>query len=257
MFGICTLSIVPCRKESSSTSELVTQLLFGETYKVISKSEQWLQICTTDDNYTCWINFTQHTPVSVTDFKLLQKDFIVSDSVAMIYNMSIKSSSLITAGATLPNYSNGQFSINAIEFNSKANISNCLEIKPLSQITSIATQFLNTPYLWGGRSPFGIDCSGYTQLVFKLMGVQLPRDAKNQVNIGDTLSFISEAQCGDLAFFDNEAGDIVHVGIMLNQTDIIHAYGSVRIDKLDHFGIHNVNTKKYTHTLRIIKRVIE
>ena len=116
--------------------------------------------------------------------------------------------------------------------------------------------YINSPYLWGGRSPFGIDCSGFVQLVYRMNGIQLPRDASDQAKIGQTLSFIEEAEEGDLAFFDNNEGDIIHVGIMLEDNRIIHASGKVRIDKIDHQGIYNVDTKQYSHRLRIIKAII-
>ena len=116
--------------------------------------------------------------------------------------------------------------------------------------------FLNAPYLWGGKSPFGIDCSGFTQLVYKLNGYKLPRDSDQQVEMGHPLSFVDEAEPGDIAFFDNEAGKIVHVGILINNEKIIHASGRVRIDRFDHYGIHNSEVKGYTHHLRVIKRVL-
>ena len=116
--------------------------------------------------------------------------------------------------------------------------------------------FLNAPYLWGGRSPFGIDCSGFTQIIYKSIGFKLPRDAYQQATIGQTLSFIEESESGDLAFFDNEEGKIIHVGIMLSDNKIIHASGKVRIDSIDHQGIFNAETNRYSHKLRIIKRII-
>lgn len=123
-------------------------------------------------------------------------------------------------------------------------------------IRRFALKFLHAPYQWGGRSPFGIDCSGFTQVVFKLYGTTLPRDAYQQAELGKTLNFIHEAREGDLAFFDDEDGKITHVGIVIPDGKIIHASGKVRIDTLDHHGIYNHEEKKYTHTLRILKRVI-
>jgi cell wall-associated NlpC family hydrolase len=116
--------------------------------------------------------------------------------------------------------------------------------------------YLNSPYLWGGRTPFGIDCSGYSQIVYRMCGVDLPRDASQQAEVGDRLSFIEEATPGDLAFFDNNEGRITHVGILLGDNKIIHASGKVRVDRIDHQGIFNDEMHDYSHHLRLITRVI-
>jgi cell wall-associated NlpC family hydrolase len=116
--------------------------------------------------------------------------------------------------------------------------------------------YLNAPYLWGGKTPFGIDCSGFTQMVYKLNGYHLLRDASQQASQGIPLSFIEESEPGDLAFFDNEEGNIIHVGIMMENNYIIHASGKVRIDRLDHLGIYNADTNRHTHKLRVIKKII-
>ena len=116
--------------------------------------------------------------------------------------------------------------------------------------------FLNAPYLWGGKTPFGVDCSGFTQMVYKLNGYKLMRDASQQSKQGEALSFIEESEPGDLAFFDNEEGNIIHVGIIMDDNYIIHASGKVRIDRLDHLGIYNAEINKHTHKLRVIKKII-
>ena len=119
-----------------------------------------------------------------------------------------------------------------------------------------AFMYLNAPYLWGGKSPFGIDCSGFTQMVYKLNGYKLLRDASQQSKQGDALSFIEESEPGDLAFFDNDEGNIIHVGIIMEDNYIIHASGKVRIDRLDHLGIYNAEANRHTHKLRVIKKII-
>ena len=146
------------------------------------------------------------------------------------------------------------FEINSMKFNYQGSILN--KVLPKDKILHKAFLFLNTPFLWGGKTPFGMDCSGFTQMVYKLCGYHLLRDAKQQATQGEFLSFIEESEPGDLAFFDDEDGIINHVGIILNDYNIIHVHGKVRIDILDHSGIYNVDSQKHTHKLRVIKKIL-
>lgn len=256
--GICLLSVVPCRREPSGTSEMVSQLLFGEHYTVTEIKEDWIKITTAIDLYDCWISSKQHHKLPENDFQLLEKHPAVysADLVSLINDVEKNIQFPLTIGAVLPLIKSGLINIAGKQFMFDGSLS--AEKKPKAATDFIQTAFmlLNAPYLWGGRSPFGIDCSGFTQLVFKLNGIQLPRDAYQQVEKGFPLSFVEEAQAADLAFFDNEDGKIVHVGILLDQHQIIHASGSVRIDKYDHYGIFNGDTGKYSHSLRVIKRLL-
>jgi cell wall-associated NlpC family hydrolase len=120
----------------------------------------------------------------------------------------------------------------------------------------MAESFVNSPYLWGGRSPYGIDCSGLIQVIFKMIGEKLPRDASQQVTRGETVNFMNLTQVGDLAFFDDEEGNIVHVGMILPENRIVHSSGFVKIDRIDQQGIYNIETKRYSHKLRVIKRIL-
>ncbi|MBT8272203.1 MAG: C40 family peptidase, partial [Bacteroidia bacterium] len=128
--------------------------------------------------------------------------------------------------------------------------------KKKEHLINTAAMYMNAPYLWGGKTPFGIDCSGFTQMVYKINGYELLRDASQQASQGEALSFIEESEAGDLAFFDNADGDIVHVGIIMKDNYIIHAHGQVRIDRLDHSGIYNMDKRTHTHKLRVIKKII-
>jgi hypothetical protein len=255
-YGICYLSIIPCRKEPSSTSEMVTQLLFGETYTIIEDGEDWIQIKTTFDDYICWISSKQHSKISDIDFKSLKNNLQSSELVQVLNQLDNSFVFPITIGATLPNLIKGKIKIGVNNFIFEGATNDLNIKKTIKEIKETAYLFLNAPYLWGGRSPFGIDCSGFTQLVYKLNGYKLPRDASQQVDLGSPLSFVEEAEPGDLAFFDNEEGNIVHVGIVLENQQIIHASGCVRIDKFDHYGIFHSENKKYSHMLRVIKKVI-
>lgn len=257
-YGICLLSVVPCRKEPSNTSEMVTQLLFGEHYSVIETTGSWLKIKTAFENYECWINIKQHNRISESTFNQVQKQSPAysSELIQVIHNKNTNNSFPVSIGAALPFYSANKVGFEDHRFTFEGNVSKGTEKKTAKEIISTAYLFLNAPYLWGGKSPLGIDCSGFTQLVYKLNGYKMPRDASQQVELGSPLNFVEEAEAGDLAFFDNEEGKIVHVGILLDHEQIIHASGSVRIDRFDHYGIFNTDTKKYSHTLRVIKKVI-
>jgi hypothetical protein len=257
-YGICLLSAVPCRKEPDNTSEMVTQLLFGEPYTVTEITESWLKILTTFDNYECWINVKQHSKISETVFMRLQKEdpAYSSELIQVISNKLTKADFPITIGGRLPFLKDKKTGFDNLEFFFDGQSTLASKKNSTSEIISTAFLFLNAPYLWGGKSPLGIDCSGFTQTVYKVNGYQLPRDAAQQAELGFPLNFVEESEAGDLAFFDNEEGKIVHVGILLDNERIIHASGCVRIDKFDHYGIYNSDTKKYSHTLRVIKRVL-
>lgn len=257
MFGICNLSIVPCRAEASDKSEMVTQLLFGERFKIIEESSTWCKIKIAYDGYECWIGSKQYQAISGSTYMELEKSKAIHsfELVQVISSSNTAQLMPIVLGSTLPAFNGKTISIekNYYTYEGLTN-ENCV---PYSReaIVENAFLYLNSPYLWGGRSPFGIDCSGFTQLVFMLNGIKLKRDAFQQAEEGETLSFLEEAEEGDLAFFDNGEGRIIHVGIILKDNKIIHASGKVRIDSLDHEGIFNAETQKYSHRLRIIKRI--
>jgi len=259
MHGICNLSIIPCRKSPSDRSEMVTQLLFGETFEIIEDGEKWIRVKHSYDDYVSWIDKKQYQPISEKSFSALRKEthVISFDLVHPILNTNNDSLLPIVLGSSLHGFKNHEVEFDKVKYKYDGQI-----IKPhvskktRETIIEYSFLYLNTPYLWGGRSPFGIDCSGFTQLVFKLNGVPIPRDASQQAKEGNDIDFIEEAQPGDLAFFDNDAGKIIHVGIVMGNNKIIHASGKVRIDKLDHYGIYNEEKKAYSHQLRIIKSML-
>lgn len=248
-YGIGHLSVIPCRAEASDSSEQVTQLLFGECIKVYEKKKSWYRIKSAHDNYECWIDENQFQFISQELFDELnsKKPNLVGDLVSV---MSKDTGELmpVLLGSNLP-------AEKVQEWNFEGHRISTSQVAGKDKICEHAFLLLNSPYQWGGRSPFGIDCSGFVQLVYKLNGVFLPRDAYQQAEMGQALSFIEEAEEGDLAFFDNEEGKITHVGIILSNNKIIHASGKVRIDKLDHQGIFNSEKRDYTHRLRLISKI--
>ena len=254
-FGICSLSIIPIRAEPADKSEMVSQLLFGECYKIVIKKSKWYKIKTAYDNYEGWISENQHHEIHERIYTRVtaEPQPIALDLVhtASLYHEN----TLIVMGATLPYYDGMHFKINGTQYNFYGQAA--FPDHPLSfekVLEKCALKYLNVPYLWGGRSPFGIDCSGFSQVVFKTLGIALKRDAYQQAEQGELVDFVDTAKEGDLAFFENDSGKIIHVGIVLKEQKIIHASGKVRIDKLDHFGIFNIDTKKYSHKLKVIKR---
>ena len=256
--GICLLSVVSCRKEASNSSEMVTQLLFGETYQITEETEEWFRIITSYDSYECWLNKKQHNPLSEKTYQQIHKSktFCNGDLVQVIKNKNLNTNIPITVGANLPLLDKNEMKFDHFHFAFDGTVVDTSIKNEAQKIVQTAYLFLNSPYLWGGKNPFGIDCSGFSQLVYKLNGHKLPRDASQQVEIGSPLSFVEESEGGDLAFFDNEEGRVVHVGILLDNQTIIHASGQVRIDKFDHYGIFHSEIKKYSHNLRVIKRIL-
>ncbi len=247
-YGICSLSIVPLRFEASDASELVSQLLYGDFFKVLEQRKKWSKIRLDFDGYEGWIDNKQYLEIPETDFKNLQRSIPIyaTDLVEFIEN-SAKELIPIPLGASLNGLSILKHTHDGNTVSGEISKSNILKT---------ASFYLNTPYLWGGKTPFGIDCSGFTQMVYKLNGYKLLRDASQQATQGEALSFIEESDPGDLAFFDNNEGGIIHVGIIMEDNYIIHAHGKVRIDRLDHTGIYNAELKTHTHKLRVIKKII-
>ena len=253
MFAICNLSIIPLRVEPNDKSEIVSQLLFGEQFEIIEEQKNWTKIKSHFDDYEGWIDSKQYHSITQDNYKLLCKEAIVLNADLVEY-VSDKNNVLmpITLGASLSFLSHLDINSNIYTFEG-LKISG---IKPKNNLIITSYLYLNSPYLWGGKTPFGIDCSGFTQMVYKLNGYKLLRDASQQATQGEVLSFIEESEPGDLAFFDNEEGKIIHVGIILENNYIIHASGKVRIDRLDHLGIYNAELNRHTHRLRVIKKII-
>lgn len=253
MFGICNLSIIPLRIEPSDKSEIVSQVLFGEHFQILEVSKQWSKIKLQFDDYEGWVDSKQYQIISESSYKQLCEEVIVLNSDLIEYVTGPNNFLMpIPLGSSLSFLNFNEININNYDFEGMK-ISG---IKAKANIVNTSFMYLNSPYLWGGKTPFGIDCSGFTQMVYKLNGYKLLRDASQQALQGEALSFIEESEPGDLAFFDNEEGKIIHVGIIMKDNYIIHSSGKVRIDRLDHLGIYNAEVNKHTHKLRVIKKVI-
>lgn len=226
--GCCVLSVIPLRAEPSDKAEMTNQVLYGETFDIIIKEEKWSKIKLHHDQYEGWIDNKQWMITKKSKHNLRKGNIVQTPLLKY-------QSKLFPAG------SNVDFDI----------------VEHKKSLLQTAKQFLNTPYLWGGRTMMGIDCSGFTQIVFRLHKIFIPRDAYQQANIGKKVAW-KDVMNNDLAFFANTEGKIIHVGIIIKdktKTSIIHASGMVRIDTLNEQGIRNEELDIYTHTLHSIKRI--
>jgi len=247
-YGLCHLSIIPLRATPNNSSEQTSQLLYGEFFKVVKRNRNWSLIRNTLDNYEGWLNNKQYQLIEKEQFEDLEKspkvfaadliDFVFQDTEILF---PVPIGSLVSSAPAIQHQYEGKTTHGS---NNK------------NDLIDYALLFLNTPYQWGGKSPFGIDCSGFVQSVYRLYGIFLPRDAYQQAEMGEALGFIEESEAGDLVFFDNEEGKIVHVGILMENYHVIHAFGQVRIDRLDQTGIYNAEQNTHTHKLRVIKKMI-
>ncbi len=235
--GICIVTVAPVRAENSDRAEIVTEILYGESADILEVNKNWTKIKMHYDGYEGWMDTKQIKPVT--------EEYLANRKVTMITEdfssvMTLEGKTLLSMGSE-------------VEFPAVAS-RRSHDVRESIALT--AKEFLNIPYLWGGKSFFAVDCSGFVQLVFKIHNIKMPRDTYQQAEVGEALSFVEESQPGDLAFFENSEGKIIHVGIMLENQKIIHASGKVRIDTLDSSGIFNKEMNKHTHKLRVIRSII-
>lgn len=247
-YGICPLSLVSVRLTPEETSEMVTQLLYGEHFKVLEHRKFYSKIRIAFDKCEGWVRKDQINLVQEEQY-----DAIVNTKA--IFATDLISSAETDKKHALPILLGS--SVHATEFlNHEFEGDNSSGNREKSSLIQTAFYYLNAPFLKGGKSPFGIDSSGLSQMIYKINGHTLLRTAQQQSSQGDALSFIEESEPGDLAFFDNQEGEIDHVGIIMDDNYIIHSHGMVRIDRLDHTGIFNREQGRYTHSLRVIKKLI-
>lgn len=255
-YALCCVPVAPIRAEANHRAEQVSQLLFGEKVEVLFKDDHgWLYICCEWDGYVGWIKEGQVIQISLKEYRRPLKAFSGGTDDFLIGEAG---KTLLSPGSSLFGIKRNKF-LWLLEERAYKGKKIYLDKIDISEkcIHHHAKQFLGAPYLWGGRNLLGIDCSGFSQIVYKLLNYKLPRDASQQALKGELVSFLQEAKCGDLAFFDNEEGKIVHVGILLTPDTIIHATettGGVVIDKIDNGGIISTQRRMRTHNLRLIKR---
>lgn len=249
---ICENVFVPLRSGPSHKSEMLSQILFGEKYSVLEKAGKWIKIETMFDHYTGWI-----------DGDHLQQSGTEDSSHGWVLNRTLlcykndKTKIVLEAGCEIfnPDFEDKKFFIGKNNYITGDEFSSSF-VSVNDSIADTAMKFINSPYIWGGRIPSGIDCSGFTQLVYKIHGIPIPRDSGVQADEGKNIDFIDDAEPGDLVFFDNERGRIAHVGMIISRGLVIHSSGRVRIDSIDHQGIYKIEKGGYSHHLRTIKRIL-
>ncbi len=256
-FGVCRLAVVPVRTGPGDTAEQVTQLLFGDHYEVgmVSPDKKWISIRIITDQCAGWIDTGQHHSITAAYLEQInQADFKITLDIAstILYK---KNPLTIVMGSIVPISTSELFKMEEqLAFNGVS--------KSLSQrrdyefLKTIALKYINAPYQWGGKSPFGIDAGGLVQMTFKISGYSLARHVAQQAAQGKKVKSLPEARPGDVAFFSDKEGKPIHAGILLEDDRIIHSTGRVRIDHINEEGILNTETKIYTHHLAGVRRIL-
>src|SRR5580704_1073995 len=253
--AICCVPVSPLRSEPSHRTEMVSQLVFGECCEILEQdNREWYRIRVKFDGYEAWCQPAHLTEIDDVEFESGGNELTPEWVTALEYNGHPM---MVPMGSHLTAMKNGRASWrkNQVHYKGKTWDPAAAATNPKS-IRQLTYKFLNTPYLWGGKSVFGVDCSGFVQTVYKFFGISLLRDAYQQAGQGEAVGFLEETRTGDLAFFDNGESKITHVGILLNAHEIIHASGKVRIDKIDNMGIVQSENFQRTHHLRVIKHLL-
>lgn len=256
VYAICPFTVVPVRTSANHKGELGSQLLFGEIVEILeTKGRQWTKIRCLNDDFIGWSPSNQLRDLSPVEADQFREGFAYALDLFHTL-MGLEHALPITLGSKLPCFDGMRFSLGTQDytFSGQAVFPEDIKRGP-AFVIKIARKLLNAPFLWGGRTVFGIDSPALVQLSFQLAGSQLPRSAELQVNRGETVDFVEQAMPGDIAFFENNQGRITHSGILLPDSKIIHVYERARIDAVDHYGIFNYQEGKYTHRLRVVKRI--
>ncbi len=258
MKGICLQAYIPLRTLPSEKSEMCSQLLFGETFQIIEENNEWISIINDFDKYKGWCSKKSINHLSESEYNniLKSKKIIVPEPFLELKQINTNKKITISCGSVIYSLEDNRFRIVDNEYIIKKTISDVKNKTIQKKVVELAIKMINTPYLWGGRSAFGIDCSGLVQTCYRIAGINLPRDAYQQAEYGVHITKIIKVRKGDLAFFKNNENKITHVGIMIDKERIIHSSTNVHIDNIDEKGIINSANGEYSHTLAFFKRIV-
>lgn len=258
-YGICVETVVPVRKTTQDNAEQITQVLFGDAFKILETAadKQWIRIENSFDKYEGWIRAIQSRSITAKYFEAYQQSnhpvALDTETEITLDNLKVK----VPRGATLPFYENGKFKIGKKKYTFTGKVKAVdVKVSP-AEVIDIAKLYTGCVYLWGGRQPYGVDCSGLMQMSFKIGGYRLPRDSYQQAEVGTKIAF-KDAKAGDLAFFQKQQegdGKVMHVGIYLGDGKILHASDVVRINTLDATGIWREERSAYSHYLKFLRRM--
>lgn len=256
--GLTTSAYIAMRQDQSARSEMSSQLVFGETFDILEKGNPpWIRIRNEFDGYEGWISAATSCLLDPASTEVLATcQPVVLDRRSALLKSQEGEEMLIPGGSILHRDPDDPLRIYCkVWYSLNGKFLDGLTGVRYEDLQYLAGEFINTPYLWGGRSTFGFDCSGLVQVIFRILGTSFPRDTSDQHKAGRTVNLLSEALPGDLAYFDDDEGMIIHVGILLDRKRVLHASGHVRIDPVDHQGIYNESAGTYSHRLRLIKRI--
>ena len=253
-FGICLLSCVPMRKSPELWGELASELLFGEHFEVLDRQYVFAKVRMAYDLYEGWIDLRQTVSIGLDEFKRLNETVSAVSLDVVTATRIDEHQIMVLRGSSLPFYDKGKCCVGGKRFIFLGNVRVPDRRITSNELTEVALSYLNAPYRWGGRTPFGIDCASFVQFVYKVFGVYLPRETSHQKEQGKKIGSVTNTQVGDLAFFRSVNKDLPHVGIVLGK-EIIHACGTVRIDLIDKEGIFDRNIGEYTYRLTDIRRI--
>lgn len=257
-YGIALTPVIPMRASASEESEMTNQLLFGDTFRILEEVPRWYRVESLFDGDTGWIDWKMATEIEKSEVEALQSQpvYLARQPITDLHCKGEKRPIRISMGSLLPGYDPGSSSFTVAGQTFTVPPRMALEVKPsyIRALLRTAELFLNTSYLWGGRNIYGADCSGFVQVVYRMHGIDLPRNARQQILHGEPVESFADAYPGDLAFFGKPDGRITHVGIVLTPDTILHCSGNVHVDKLTAEGIWSDRLNCYTHSAPILRR---